>query len=76
MRSNGTSLSSARSSRRADRHNVAPDRAAGVFLDLLLQGDIGSEAHRLALDAGRDGSPDGLRKALQRLVNCPEFRLA
>ena len=29
-----------------------------------------------ALDAGRDGSPDGLRKALQRLANCPEFQLA
>ena len=28
------------------------------------------------LDAGRDGSPDGLRKALQRLANCPEFQLA
>ena len=60
----------------ADRHNIAPDRAAGAFLDLLLQGDLGDEARGSALDAGRDGTPDGLRKALQRLVNCPEFQLA
>ncbi len=50
--------------------------AAEAFLDLLLQGDLGDDARRLALDAGRDASPDGLRKALQRLVNCPEFQLA
>jgi hypothetical protein len=58
-------------------HNkVAADRAAGAFLDLLLQGDLGDEPRRLALEAGRDGSPDGLRKTLQRLANCPEFQLA
>ena len=60
----------------AARYKLAPDRAAGAFLDLLLQGDLGDDARRLALDAGRDGSPDGLRKALQRLANCPEFQLA
>jgi uncharacterized protein (DUF1800 family) len=59
----------------ATRYGVPPDRAAGAFLDLLLQGDLGDEARRLALDAGRDGAPDGLRKALQRLANCPEFQL-
>ena len=53
-----------------------PDRAAGAFVDLLLQGDLGDEARRLTLEAGRDGSPDGLRKALQRLANCPEFQLS
>ena len=60
----------------AARYKLAADRAAGAFVDLLLQGDLGDEARRLALDAGRDGSPDGLRKALQRLANCPEFQLA
>jgi uncharacterized protein (DUF1800 family) len=60
----------------AARYKLSPDRAAGAFLDLLLQGDLCDEARRLALDAGRDGSRDGLRKALQRLVNCPEFQLA
>jgi uncharacterized protein (DUF1800 family) len=60
----------------AARYKIVPDRAAGAFLELLLQGDLGDEVRRLALDAGRDGSPDGLCKALQRLANCPEFQLA
>ncbi len=33
-------------------------------------------AHELALEAARDGSALGLRKAIQRIVNCPEFQLA
>ncbi len=45
------------------RYKLPADRAAGAFLDLLLQDDLGDEARRLALDAGRDGSPDGLRKS-------------
>jgi hypothetical protein len=60
----------------AARYKLPADRAAGALVDLLLQGDVGDEARRLALDAGRDGSPDGLRQALQRLANCPEFQLA
>jgi hypothetical protein len=60
----------------AARYKLPADRAAGALLDLLLQGDVGDEARRLVLDAGRDGSPDGLRQALQRLANCPEFQLA
>jgi Protein of unknown function (DUF1800) len=60
----------------AARLELSRDRVAGVFLDLLLQGELGAEACRLALDAGHDGSPDGLRKALQRLANCPGFQLA
>ena len=55
---------------------LSADRAALAFLDLLLQGELGDEARRLALDAGRVGSPDGLRMALQRLTTCPEFQLA
>ncbi len=60
----------------AARYELPADRIAGTLLDLLLQGDAGDEARRLALEAGRDGSPDGLRNALQRLANCPEFQLA
>jgi uncharacterized protein (DUF1800 family) len=60
----------------AARFKMPPDRVAGAFLDLLLQGELGDEGRRLALDAGRDGTPDGLRKAIQRLANCPEFQLA
>ncbi len=40
----------------AARYKLPPDRIAGAFLDLLLQGDLGDEARRLALDAGRDGT--------------------
>jgi uncharacterized protein (DUF1800 family) len=60
----------------AARSKLPPDRANRAFLDLLLQGDVGDEARRLAFDAGRDGTGDGLRKALQRLANCPEFQVA
>jgi hypothetical protein len=55
---------------------VGPGEAAGVFVDLLLQGDIGPGARELILAAGRDGSPAGLRKSLQRMLHCPEFQLA
>jgi len=60
----------------AAHYKLSADRAGAAFLDLLLEGELGDDARRLALDAGRDGSPDGLRKALQRLANCPEFQLA
>jgi uncharacterized protein (DUF1800 family) len=60
----------------ATQYKLSTDRACGAFLDLLLQGDLGDEARGLALDAGRDGSPGGLRKALQRLANSPEFQLS
>jgi uncharacterized protein (DUF1800 family) len=58
------------------RYTLPPDRAAKAFVELLLQDDLGDDARRLALDAGRDGAPDSLRKAIQRLANCPEFQLA
>jgi len=60
----------------AARHNLPADRSAGAFLDLLLQDDVGDEARRLVLAANGDGSPEGLRKSLQRLANCPDFQLA
>jgi uncharacterized protein (DUF1800 family) len=58
------------------RYALPSDRAAGAFVGLLLQDDLGDEARRLTLDAGLGGTPDGLRKALQRLANCPEFQLS
>lgn len=60
----------------AARFQLPPNRVAGAFFDLLLEGELGDEARRLALDAGNDGTLDGLRKTLQRLANCPEFQLA
>ena len=60
----------------AARYKLSADRAAEALFDLLLEGELGDNARRLALDAGRNGSPDGLKKTLQRLANCPEFQLA
>jgi uncharacterized protein (DUF1800 family) len=60
----------------ADDHGVKPGEAAGAFVNLLLQGDLATDARDLILAAGRDGHPAGLRKSLQRLLHCPEFQLA
>jgi uncharacterized protein (DUF1800 family) len=60
----------------AKEQGLEPGRAAAAFADLLLQGDLAPEARTLGLTAGRDGTPDGLRKALQLLANCPEYQLA
>jgi uncharacterized protein (DUF1800 family) len=58
------------------RHGVTADKAAGAFLDLLLQGDCDEHARELILGTGSDGSADGQRKALQMIVHCPEYQLA
>jgi uncharacterized protein (DUF1800 family) len=60
----------------AKSHGVAAGKGAAAFLDLLLQGECDGEARDLILRAGRDGSADGLRKALQLIVHCPEYQLA
>jgi uncharacterized protein (DUF1800 family) len=60
----------------AKRNNVAPQQAAARLLELLLQDDAGPKARKLILKAGRGGTADDLRKALQRIVHCPEFQLA
>jgi uncharacterized protein (DUF1800 family) len=60
----------------AESHRIKPREAAGAFVELLVQGDLPSESRTSILAAGRDGSPDALRKALQRILHCPEFQLA
>ncbi|MEA2631213.1 MAG: hypothetical protein QOE66_1432 [Chloroflexota bacterium] len=60
----------------ASHHEVPPARAAEAWIDLLLQDDLNGEARTLILREGRDIRPDGLRKALQLIINCPEFQLA
>jgi uncharacterized protein (DUF1800 family) len=60
----------------ARRHGIAAEKAAPAFLDLLLQGDCDDRARDMIVRAGRDGSADGLRKALQLIVHCPEYQLA
>ena len=59
------------------KHNgVAPERAVAALGDLLLQGDLSAKAGALARRAGGDGKSDGLHKALQVLLHCPEYQLA
>jgi uncharacterized protein (DUF1800 family) len=60
----------------AAHDKLPPDRVAGALVELLLQSDLSDEARRLTLDAGHNGTAVGLRKALQRLANCPEFQLS
>lgn len=60
----------------AERHGVKPTEAAEAFIEVVLQGVEAPEARKLIVDAGRAGTPDGLRMALQRLLHCPEFQLA
>jgi uncharacterized protein (DUF1800 family) len=57
-------------------HGIAPDHVAGRLADLVLQDDLAPEARSLAVEAGRNHEAGGLRKALQILLNCPEFQLA
>jgi hypothetical protein len=59
-----------------DAHDLKPDQGAGAFVKLLLQDDLAAGSRDLVLAAGRDRSVTGLRKALQRVLNCPEFQLA
>jgi hypothetical protein len=59
----------------ARNHGVKPTEAARVFIEIALQDALTPEARALVLDAGRDGTADGLRKSLQRLLHCPEFQL-
>jgi uncharacterized protein (DUF1800 family) len=58
------------------RHGIAAGETTAAFLDLLLQGECDDQARDLILRVGRDGSADGLRKALQLIVHCPEYQLA
>lgn len=60
----------------AEDHGLKPAEATGTFIEVILQGGLAPEARRLVLEAGRDGTADGLRKSLQRLLHCPEFQLA
>jgi uncharacterized protein (DUF1800 family) len=59
----------------ARRNGVAVAKAAEAFLDLLLQGSCDDRTWDMILRAGRNGSADGLRRALQLIVHCPEYQL-
>jgi uncharacterized protein (DUF1800 family) len=60
----------------AASNGFAPARIMSALAELLLQDDLAPQARELVLRAGRDGTPNGLSKALQRLLHCPEFQLS
>jgi len=60
----------------AAHQGILPARAAEELIKLLLQDDLSADARATVLRAGDDTGPDGLRKALQLVINCPEFQLA
>jgi uncharacterized protein (DUF1800 family) len=60
----------------AERHGLATEHATTALLDLLLQCECDDQARDLIVRVSRDGSADGLRKALQLIVHCPEYQLA
>ena len=60
----------------ASHHQIAPENTIDCLAKLLLQEDLAPEARSRAVEAGRHGGADGARKALQILLNCPEFQLA
>jgi uncharacterized protein (DUF1800 family) len=53
-----------------------PAKAGDAFLDLLVDGNLPDPTPATVLEPGRDGTADGLRKSIQRIVNCPEYLLA
>jgi uncharacterized protein (DUF1800 family) len=60
----------------AARQGVAPQKAVDALTDVLLQDGASDKARAMIAEAGRDGRPDGLRKAVQRALHCAEFQLA
>jgi uncharacterized protein (DUF1800 family) len=60
----------------AKHHDLPAGKAVQALLDLVLQHDLSDRARELVLEAGRGGTTDDVRKALQRALNCPEYHLA
>jgi uncharacterized protein (DUF1800 family) len=60
----------------AKQNDIAPEKVIDALIDLLLQGDLEGTARDLVQRTGRDGTADGLRKAIQMILHCPGFQLA
>jgi hypothetical protein len=59
----------------ARRQGLSPSRTAAALIDLLLQGDMDARA-RTVVERMAAGGPDGLGKALQLVLNTPDFHLS
>jgi hypothetical protein len=57
------------------RNQVVPTRGLSALSDLLLQADLDNHDRTLIMEAGQDGQPDSLRRALQLLLHLPAFQL-
>jgi uncharacterized protein (DUF1800 family) len=60
----------------AQRYHVPAAKIVPALVELTLQGDVSAKAKQLIAQAAEGGKPDGVRKALQRMLHCPEFQLA
>jgi uncharacterized protein (DUF1800 family) len=60
----------------ARHQGIAAERTTEALIELLLQGDLSPGARALVRGAAADREPDSLRKALQLLLQCPEYQLA
>jgi uncharacterized protein (DUF1800 family) len=58
------------------KYGLTAEKVGDALVELTLQGDISPEVLGLVRKAASTGTADGLRKALQRLLQCPEFQLA
>jgi uncharacterized protein (DUF1800 family) len=58
-----------------ERNSIPPREAGHALVELLVQDDISPQARDAAFSVARRGDADGLRKAAQVLVHCPEYQL-
>lgn len=58
------------------QQGISIKQAGEAFTQLLLQEDLAPKVMDLVGQAASDGTADGLRKAVQLLVHCPEYQLA
>jgi uncharacterized protein (DUF1800 family) len=60
----------------AAANRIPSAQAAAARLELVLQGDLHTDDRQLILRAADEGSADGLRRALQRILHCPSVHLS
>ncbi len=58
-----------------ERNGVPRQKIGQALIDLLLQGDLTTEAREAALRVAQPADADSLRKCAQVIVHCPEYQL-
>jgi uncharacterized protein (DUF1800 family) len=59
----------------AERNRIPPREAGRALVELLVQDDVSPQARDAALSVARRADANGLRKAAQLLIHCPEYQL-